>query len=136
MIRSALLLLMMAALPSLRAQGTASRAARQEIGRTVTGTPVFLETKTLRRHGDTVTVAVRAALAPPITHPKGALTSTRTITMVHCPSRTVATRESWYYLDAAGTKEGMHRTVKIPGFGPATKGSLGDVVLRHLCATG
>jgi hypothetical protein len=128
-------LLLSAALAPLPAQGRPA-AGRQEIGRTVAGTPVYLESRTLRRHGDTVTVAVRAALAPPIRHPAGDLVSTRTLTMVHCPTRTVATRESWYYTDAAGTKTGMHRTVKIPGFGPATKGSLGDVVLRHLCATG
>ena len=135
MTRSVACLLLWAALAPLPAQGRPA-AGRQEIGRTVAGTPVVLETKTLRRHGDTVTVAVRAALAPPIKHPAGDLVSTRTITMVHCPTRTVATRESWYYTDAAGTKAGMHRTVKLPGFGPATKGSLGDVVLRHLCATG
>ncbi len=135
MTRPVACLLFCAALAPLPAQGRPA-AGRQEIGRTVAGTPVFLETKTLRRHGDTVTVAVRAALAPPIRHPQGDLVSTRTITMVHCPTRTVATRESWYYTDAAGTKAGMHRTVKLPGFGPATKGSLGDVVLRHLCPTG
>jgi hypothetical protein len=135
MTRSVACLLLWAALAPLSAQGRPA-SGRQEIGRTVAGTPVFLETKTLRRHGDTVTVAVRAALAPPIRHAAGDLVSTRTITMVHCPTRTVATRESWYYTDAAGTKAGMHRVVKLPRFGPATKGSLGDVVLRHLCATG
>jgi hypothetical protein len=55
MTRSVACLLLWAALAPLPAQGRPA-AGRQEIGRTVAGTPVFLETKTLRRLGDTVTV--------------------------------------------------------------------------------
>jgi hypothetical protein len=53
--------------------------------------------------------------------------------MYNCAQKTVATKESWFYLDDAGKREGMHRVVKIPGFGPVGKGSVADVALTHLC---
>ncbi|WP_434478139.1 surface-adhesin E family protein [Gemmatimonas sp.] len=110
--------------------------ARQEIGKTSVGTPtpVFLETRSVSREGAVVTATIRVALVPPLKHPKGDLKSSRTIGMYNCAQKTVATKESWYYLDDAGKREGMHRVVKIPGFGPVGKGSVADVALTHLCA--
>lgn len=128
---SALLVLCAPAL--LAAQG---RKTTKEIGRTSIGTPtaVLVEPGTVSRAGTVVTAAVRVALVPPLKHPKGELRSSRTIGMYDCAKRVVATKESWYYLDEAGTKEGMHRQVKIPGFGPVAKGSVADVALTWLCA--
>lgn len=113
-----------------------AQGARKEIGRTSVGTPtpVFVEPKTIVRAGGVVTAAVRVALVPPLKHPKGELKSSRTLGMYDCAKRTVATKESWYYLDDAGKQEGMHRQVKIPGFGPVSKGSVADVALTYLCA--
>lgn len=110
--------------------------ARKEIGRTSVGTPtpVFLETRSVSREGSIVTATIRVALVPPLKHPKGELRTSRTIGMYNCATRTVATRESWYYLDDAGRSEGMHRQIKIPGFGPVGKGSVADVALTYLCA--
>jgi hypothetical protein len=111
-------------------------SARKEIGRTSVGTPtpVFLETRTVAREGTVITAAIRVALVPPLKHPKGELMSSRTLGMYNCATKTVATKESWYYLDDAGKSEGMHRQVKIPGFGPVGKGSVADVALTYLCA--
>jgi hypothetical protein len=111
-------------------------AARKEIGRTSIGTPtpVFIEPATISRNGTVVTAAIRVALVPPLKHTKGDLKSSRTLGMYDCARRTVATKESWYYLDEAGRQEGMHRQVKIPGFGPVAKGSVADVALTYLCA--
>lgn len=111
-------------------------AARQEIGKTSVGTPtpVFLEAQSVSREGTIVTATIRVALVPPLKHPKGELKSSRTIGMYNCAQKTVATKESWFYLDDAGNREGMHRVVKIPGFGPVGKGSVADVALTHLCA--
>lgn len=112
------------------------KAGRTEIGRTSIGTPtpVFVEPKTISRSGTIVTAAIRVALVPPLKHTKGDLKNSRTLGMYDCAKRTVATKESWYYLDDAGTKEGMHRQVKIPGFGPVAKGSVADVALTYLCS--
>ena len=114
----------------------AAQSARKEIGRTSIGTPtaVFVEPRTISRSGSVVTAAIRVALVPPLKHPKGELRSSRTMGMYDCAKRTVATKESWYYLDDAGKREGMHREVKIPGFGPISKGSVADVALTYLCA--
>lgn len=110
-----------------------SGSALREIGKTSVGTPVFLETKSVSRAGDVVTATVRVKLQPPIRNGAQELRSSRTIGMYDCVKQTVATKESWYFTDDAGRKEGMHRVVKLPGFGPAIKGSLADVVLKHLC---
>jgi hypothetical protein len=114
----------------------AQSSTRKEIGRTTIGTstPVFVEPGTISRNGTVVTAAVRVALVPPLKHAKGELKSSRTLGMYDCAKRTVATKESWYYLDDAGRKEGMHREVKIPGFGPVSKGSVADVALTWLCS--
>ncbi len=113
----------------------AAQSTRKEIGRTSLGTPtpVFVEPRTITRNGTVVTAAIRVALVPPLKHPKGELRSSRTLGMYDCAKRTVATKESWYYLDDAGKQEGMHREVKIPGFGPISKGSVADVALSYLC---
>ena len=116
----------------------ASSAAAQklvEIGQTSVGTPVFLEAKSITRRDGIVTAAVRVRLQPPLKHALGDLRSSRTIAMVNCAKQTVATKESWYYLDDAGKRVGMHKVVKLPGFGPSFKGSLADVAIRYLCAT-
>lgn len=112
----------------------APRAKLEEIGKTSVGTPVMLEMASVSRSGTVVTAAVRVALQPPLKHAKGDLVASRTLSMFDCAKQTVATKESWYYHDAAFKKQGMHRVVGKPGFGPAFKGSLGDVALRHLCA--
>lgn len=109
---------------------------RRLIGTTSVGTPtpVYVETRSTSRSGDIVTAAIRVALVPPLKHPKGELRTSRTLGLYDCAKRTVATKESWYYLDSAGKQEGMHREVKIPGFGPAGKGSVADVALTWVCA--
>ena len=105
----------------------------QTIGTTSVGTPVMLEKGSVSRKDGIVTATVRVKLEPPIKGPKGDLRSSRTVAMFDCTKQSVATKESWYFLDDAGRKEGMHKVVKAPGFGPAFKGSLADVAMRHLC---
>lgn len=104
------------------------------IGNTSAGTPVMLEPKSVSRAGDIVTATVRVKLAPPLKSAEGELKSSRTIAMYDCAKRTVATKESWYYLDEGGRKEGLHKVVKVPGYGPVFKGSLADVAMSYLCA--
>ena len=120
---------------SLVLASAASAQQRVEIGKTSVGTPVLLEANSVSRHDGIVTATVRVRLQPPLKHSSGDLKSSRTIAMYDCAKQTVATKESWYYLDEAGTKIGLHKTVKLPGFGPSFKGSLADVAMRHLCAS-
>ena len=120
---------------SLVLASTASAQKRVEIGKTSVGTPVLLEANSVSRQDGIVTATVRVRLQPPLKHSSGDLKSSRTIAMYDCAKQTVATKESWYYLDEAGTKIGLHKTVKLPGFGPSFKGSLADVAMRPLCAS-
>lgn len=134
--RLAAAVLVLTATVTLRvAAQPAPRAKLEEIGKTSVGTPVMLETASVSRSGTVITAAVRVALEPPLKHANGDLVASRTLSMFDCAKQTVATKESWYYHDAAFKKQGMHRVVGKPGFGPAFKGSLGDVALRHLCAS-
>lgn len=103
------------------------------IGKTVTGADVRMETKSVVRADGIITVTLRTLLQPPIKSASGELKSARSIAMLNCATMKIATKESWYYFDEKGTKEGMHRKPGIPGFGVATKGSLGDVALAHFC---
>jgi hypothetical protein len=84
----------------------------------------MLETKSVVRADGIVTATVRVLLQPPIKTASGELKSSRSVAMIDCSKQTVATKETWYYFDEAGTKEGMHLKPGMPGFGPATKGSL------------
>ncbi len=120
---------------SLLLASSATAQKLVEIGTTSVGTPVFLEAKSVTRHDGIITATVRVRLQPPLKHALGDLRSSRTIAIYDCAKQTVATKESWYYLDDAGKKVGMHKQVKLPGFGPSFKGSLADVAMRHLCAT-
>ena len=113
---------------------TIQAQALREIGKTSVGTPVMLETRSVKRAGEIVTATVRVKLVPPLKGAQGELRSSRTIAMYDCAKRSVATKESWYYLDEAGRKEGMHKVIKTPGFGAVFKGSLADVAMLHLCA--
>ncbi|MBY0490703.1 MAG: hypothetical protein K2R93_12750 [Gemmatimonadaceae bacterium] len=119
---------------SLFAATRLSAQALQSIGSTSAGTPVMLEPKSVSRANGIVTATVRVRLVPPLKAAEGELRSSRTIAMYDCAKHTVATKESWYYLDDAGTKEGMHKVVKVPGYGPVFKGSLADVAMTYLCA--
>lgn len=120
---------LLASAPRLSAQ------ALQSIGSTSAGTPVMLEPKSVSRANGIITATVRVRLVPPLKAAEGELRSSRTIAMYDCAKHTVATKESWYYLDDAGTKEGMHKVVKVPGYGPVFKGSLADVAMTYLCAS-
>ena len=128
--RSCLLPLLVAAIAGGR---TLHAQTREQIGTTSVGTPVFLEKGSVSRKEGIVTATVRVKLEPPLKGPTGDLRSSRTVAMFDCTKQTVATKESWYFLDDAGKREGMHKVVKAPGFGPAFKGSLADVAMRHLC---
>jgi len=106
----------------------------QEIGRTSTGSAVFLDTRSVRRGGDgIVTASVRATYAPPLDTPKGKVKSSRVVAMFDCARMLVATKQSVFYLDEAKGREYSRRVISKPGFGPALSSTFADVALKHLC---
>ncbi len=107
--------------------------ALQQIGTTSAGTPVMLETRSVKRAEGIVTATLRVALQPAIKTANGDMVSMKSIAMIDCAKQTTATKERWFYFDAKYTKEARHDVPGKPGFGPAIKGSLADVAIAHFC---
>ncbi len=104
-----------------------------EIGTTMVGNPVLLESGSVRRANGIVHATVRARFIQPVKTPNGDLRSSRTIAMFDCAKWVVAVKENWYFLDESGKKIGSHKVVGIPGYGSPIKGSLPDVAMTYLC---
>jgi hypothetical protein len=107
----------------------------QQIGATSAGTPVMLETKSVKKANGIITATLRVGLQPVIKTANGDMVAMRSIAMIDCAAKTTATKERWFYYDAKGTKVARHDVPGKPGFGPAIKGSLPDVALAHFCTS-
>ena len=104
------------------------------IGTTSAGNKVFVESRSVKRTGGLVAANVRVVFTVPVKGAKGTFASYRTSATFDCAKQSLAARENVYYADAKGTKVIDRSVNKLPGFGPALRGSLGDVALKHLCA--
>lgn len=104
-----------------------------EIGTTMVGNPVLLESGSVSTTKGIVNATVRAKFLKPVKAPGGDLRSSRTIAMFDCTKWVVAVKENWYYSDDVGKKVASHKVVGIPGYGSPIKGSLPDVAMAHLC---
>jgi hypothetical protein len=110
-----------------------SAQALDSIGVTSAGTPVYAVRRSVSTANGITTVTLRVGLQPPIKTSNGDMVSLRSVTMIDCAKQTTATKERWFYFDAKQTKEARHDVPKIPGYGPAIKGSLADVAIRRFC---
>lgn len=106
----------------------------QEIGKTRSGNPVYVDARSVKRGADgIVNATIRVVYTTPVKSPKGDLTASRAVAMFDCTRMTFATRENATYIDEK-TNRVFQRTVnRQPGFGPAIAGNFADVALRHLC---
>lgn len=104
------------------------------IGKTSAGNAVFVNPRTVKRTGDLVSAHVRVVFTEPVKGAKGTFASYRTSATFNCTKKSLAAKENVYYADAKGTKVIDRSVNKLPGFGPALGGSLGDVALTFLCA--
>jgi hypothetical protein len=123
------------ALVAVLAAGNLRAQTQQQIGATSAGTPVMLETKSVKKANGIITAALRVGLQPVIKTANGDMVAMRSIAMIDCAAKTTATKERWFYYDAKGTKVARHDVPGKPGFGPAIKGSLPDVALAHFCTS-
>jgi hypothetical protein len=125
-------LALMSALP---AAAPAQRAPRwKQIGTTSSGNPVFVDPRSVKRHGALVSADVRVVFKTPVKAAAGMWASSRTSATFDCARKSLAARENVFYADAAGTKVTERKVNKIPGYGPALGGSLGGVALEYLCS--
>ncbi len=104
------------------------------IGKTSAGSPVSLESKSVHSAHGITTATLRVALEPPMKTSSGDMVSMRSVAMIDCAKQTTATKERWFYYDAKQSRIARHDVPKIPGYGPALKGSLAEVAITHICA--
>lgn len=106
----------------------------QEIGKTSTGSAVFLDPRSVRKGTDgIITASIRATYSPPLDTPRGKVPSSRAVAMFDCTTMRVATKQSVLYLNEAKGLEYSRRVIAKPGFGPALSSTFADVALKHLC---
>jgi hypothetical protein len=111
-----------------------AQAKWQEIGKTSTGNPVYLDPKSVKKSADgIVTATVRVTFVKPANTPKGPITASRTVAMFDCAKKVVAVKENTYYHDEKSNSIYEHTAAKTPGYGPAIKGTLPDVTMAYLC---
>lgn len=103
------------------------------IGTTASGNSVFVDTRSVKRANGIVTAVVRVRFTQPVQTANGAITSSRTVAMFDCAKKTIAAKENTYFIDERANRIADHTVNKQPGFGPALKGTLGDVALTYFC---
>ena len=118
----------------LAAAPLGAQASRwKELGKTGDGNAVLLDTRSLRRSGDSVRATLRVQFLKPKKMPGGDVTSSRTAVTFDCPKRAVAIRENTYYYDERANRIFQQSKPKIPGFAPVLGGSMTAVAFDALC---
>jgi hypothetical protein len=131
-----LLPVLLAALVSsspMRAQGAPKW---QEIGKTSTGNPVYIDPKSVKTAAGIVTATVRVVYTEPVSTPQGPITGSRAVAMFNCATKTVAVRENIIWHDEKKGTVYRKSAPKQPGFGPALRSTFAHVALEHLCRAG
>lgn len=124
-------LLLSLALPAAFQAGT-----WQEIGKTGTGNPVYVNARGVRTDKDgIISATVRVVYAKKVGVPgqKDSLTASRASAMFNCTAKSFAVKESWIYFNEKTGRTYQHKVNKVPGYGPTIAGSFGDVAFRHFC---
>jgi hypothetical protein len=113
---------------------SAAQSKWQEIGKTRTGNPVYIDARTVKKGGDgIINATIRVTYNTPVKTPKGNLTASRAVAMFDCAKMTFATKENATYIDEKSNNVFQRTVNKQPGFGPAIAGNFADVALQHFC---
>jgi hypothetical protein len=125
-------------LASIGAVVLAAREARaqprwQEIGKTSSGNPVYVDARSVKRTNVIVNATIRVRFLTPVHTQRGDVRSSRALAMLDCGRRVAATKESFLYLDERGTRESQHTINKLPGYSSPIVGTPADVALKHFC---
>lgn len=103
------------------------------IGKTSSGNEVFVDSRSVHRTGALVAARVRVVFVPPVKSGTTTWGSTVTNATFDCSAKKLAAKENITYADARSTKVVERKVNKIPGYGPALNGSLGQVAMSYLC---
>ena len=110
-----------------------SQGRWQEIGKTRTGNPVYIDPKSVKKADGIVSATIRVTFATPVTVPTGKLSASRAMAMFDCAKRTVAAKENTLYFDERTNAVYERKVNAKPGFGPAIAGTFADVAIKHFC---
>jgi hypothetical protein len=112
-----------------------ARAPRwQEIGTTVTGNKVFLDSRSVSRDSaGIITATVRTVYKDSVVMREGVVRSIRSVAMFDCARRQVAARETVMFSGTAGGTVVRRSAPARPGFGPVFTSNFSGVALDHLC---
>ncbi len=105
----------------------ASAQSWKEIGKTASNSVVLVDTRSIKRTKDSVTVTMRTRFAAPDGEQ---ITGTRTIATFNCAKGLVAVKENDSY---RGDRVVRRSIPKIPGYGVVFGGSLTGVAFNYLC---
>jgi hypothetical protein len=119
---------MLLAAPAASAQGK-----WKDIGPTSSANMVSVDARSVKRTGNLVAATVRVVFTPPVKTTQGTWASSQTKLTVDCAKKSLAAKENAYFSDVRGTKLVSRTVNKLPGYGPALNGSMGQVALTYLC---
>ena len=105
------------------------------IGKTREGSVMYVQLKSVKRGGDTVTARVLTRYAAPVwdTGRKDSLRAVTTLATVNCRLNKVIIRESVYYVDFDRNRVSERRVPKAPGY-QAIFGAAYPTIRDSLCA--
>lgn len=115
------------------AHHAAAQGRWKEIGRTSAGNTVYVDPRSVKHEKGIITAVVRVKFTPPVKTSTGTMIASHTVAMFDCAKRTIAAKENTYYLDESRNRVADRTVNRIPGFGPALRGTLGDVALTYFC---
>ncbi len=113
------------------AQGS---ARWEEIGRTSTGNPVYVDPRSVKDSAGMKVAVVRTVYAEPVSTPQGPITGSRARAMFDCEGQKVAVLENIIYHDERANRVYRRSAPERPGFGPALQSTFAHVAMQHLCA--
>lgn len=106
----------------------------QDIGKTSTGNPVYLDTRSVKDSLGMKVAIVRTVYVEPVSTPQGPITGSRARAMFDCAGQKVAVLENIIYHDEAANRVYRRSAPAQPGFGVAMQSTFAHVAMQHLCA--
>ncbi len=106
----------------------------QEIGKTSTGNPVYVDQRSVKDSAGMKVAVVRTVYVEPVSTPQGPITGSRARAMFDCAGQKVAVLENIIYHDERANRVYRRSAPRLPGFGPALQSTFAHVAMQHLCA--
>ena len=105
----------------------------QDIGKTSTGNPVYIDARSVKDSAGMKVAVVRTVYTEPVSTPQGPITGSRARAMFDCANQRVAVLENIIYHDERANRVYRRSAPRQPGFGPALQSTFAHVALQHLC---